>query len=76
MRLIALGIVAPLLLTGCMPDDNDEPKYGKSGFALNCRAYVQVSIDGYRNGTYSADEVMNGLERNCGSNGQSWKNNR
>ncbi|WP_294768592.1 hypothetical protein [uncultured Rhodoferax sp.] len=73
---IALVAVLAVLLTGCLPDDNDKPKFGDSGLPVNCRAYVQVSVDGYRNKTYSADEVMNGLERNCGTYGHAWKNNR
>jgi hypothetical protein len=68
-------LVILALLVGC--DDNDKAVYGeKSGLPVNCRAYVQVSVDGYRNGTYTADSVINGLERNCGENGHAWKNNR
>lgn len=57
------------------PDDNDQPVYGKFG-PINCRAYVDVSIAGYRSKRYTADEAMAGLERNCGAAGQSWKNRR
>lgn len=58
-------------------DDNNQPIYGeKTGLPVNCRAYVQVVIDGYRSRQYTAEESMNGLERNCGINGQVWKNNR
>ena len=77
MRKIALlGLLATL--SGCvMPDDNNEAVYGKeSGLPVNCRAYVQVSIDAYRNKTYTTDAIMAGLERNCGANGYAWKNNR
>lgn len=53
-------------LSGCA-DDNGKLEYGaKSGLPANCRAYVQVVIDDYRSGRYSADEAMRGLERNCG----------
>lgn len=67
-----------LALTGCvLDDDNAKPVYGKDGgFPVNCRAYVQVAIDGYRNKEYTADQAMAGLERNCGANGKAWKNNR
>lgn len=58
-------------LMGC--DPNTKAVYGEeSGLPKNCRAYVQVSIDGYRDKKYTADEVMGGLERNCGANGQLW----
>lgn len=75
--LIAL-IFLPFILIGCSAeDDNDEPIYGKnSGRPVNCRAYVQVAIEEYRMHKYSADDAMAGLERNCGVNGQIWKNNR
>lgn len=58
-------------------DDNKEARYGKSyGLPENCRAYVQAAVDGYRNKTYTADEAMTGLERNCGAYGHTWKSNR
>lgn len=73
-----LGFPLALLLSGCnYQDDNDRPIYSKeNGLPINCRAYVQVVIDDYRARNYSADEAMNGLERNCGANGWSWKNVR
>ena len=65
-----------LFLSGCA-DDNDDPKYGaQSGLPINCRAYVQFSINEYRAGKFSADALVAGLERNCGANGQIWKNRR
>lgn len=70
-------VATTALLTGCWSDDNDAPKYSKEyGLPVNCRAYVQFSIDAYRAGKYSADDTMVGLERNCGANGLSWSNNR
>lgn len=77
MRIIFFCLL-PFLLSGCLlEDDNDKAVYGKdSGLPVNCRAYVQVAINGYRSGTYNASDTMNGIERNCGANGQIWKNNR
>ncbi len=55
-------------------DPNSKATYGEeSGLPKNCRAYVQVSIDGCRSKKYTAEEVMVGLERNCGANGQLWE---
>lgn len=72
----AVALIA-LLLTGCvLEDDNAKPEYGPTGLAANCRAYVQEAVDGYRSKQYTADEAMNGIERNCGAAGQSWKNMR
>jgi hypothetical protein len=67
-----------ILLSGCLlDDDNSKPVYGKeSGLPVNCRAYVQVVIDGYKSKHYSADDSFAGLERNCGINGNAWKDNR
>ena len=63
-------------LSGCA-DDNNAPIYGnQSGLPVNCRAYVQFSIDEYRAGKFSANDMVAGLERNCGANGQIWKNRR
>jgi hypothetical protein len=67
-----------VILTGCSNnDDNAKPIYGEeSGLPVNCRAYVQAAIDGYRSHQYSADDAFNGLERNCGMYGAIWKDNR
>jgi hypothetical protein len=77
MRRWILTITAATALAGCSPrDDNDAPKYGNMGLPVNCRAYVQVAVDGYRSKRYTADEAMAGIERNCGAFGGIWKNNR
>lgn len=74
-RILLAAVVAAL--AGCVQDDNVTPTYGKvTGLPVNCRAYVQVVIDGYRSGKYSADESFSGLERNCGANGMAWKDRR
>lgn len=59
-------------LVGC--DNNSKPVYGDTGLPKNCRAIVQANIDSYRNHQYSANDVMDSLERNCGANGYSWNN--
>lgn len=61
-------------LGGCeLGDPNAKPIYGKeTGLPVNCRAYVQVVIDGYRSKQYTADESFAGLQRNCGINGHLW----
>lgn len=73
-KLIFAATALTLLLTGCDKlDPNSKPIYGKeSGLPVNCRAYVQVAIDGYKNKQYTADATMAGLERNCGLYGSSW----
>ncbi len=66
-----------VLLAGCNGDDNDKPVYGEgTGMPVNCRAYVQEAVDAYREKRYSAEETMDGLERNCGANGIAWDNSR
>jgi hypothetical protein len=68
---IASILPAVFLLSAC--DPNSKPTYGEStGLPSNCRAYVQVAIDAYRNKEYTVDETMAGLERNCGVNGNLW----
>lgn len=73
-----LVLLCLVSLSGCIiEDDNAKPVYGKeSGLVINCRAYVQVVIDSYRQKQYSADDSMIGLERNCGVNGMAWKDRR
>lgn len=46
----------------------------ETGLPKNCRAIVQANVDSYRAKEYTADEVMNSLERNCGANGHSNQN--
>lgn len=76
MKYILLTLI--LLISGCiLDDDNAKPVYGKeSGLPVNCRAYVQVVINGYKSKQYSADDSFAGLERNCGIYGSAWKDNR
>ncbi|TCZ78635.1 kynureninase [Lysobacter sp. N42] len=63
--------VAGAALMGC--DPNSKPTYGEeTGLPKNCRAIVQANIDGYRSKEYTAEEVMDSLERNCGAAGHSW----
>ena len=74
---VAYASALAVLLTGCGGDDNDKPVYvDGTGMPVNCRAYVQVAVEGYRAKQYTAEETMVGLERNCGSNGGIWLNNR
>lgn len=67
-----LIVVATMLVASCA-DNNSEPKYGESsGLSANCRAYVQASIDEWRNGSNDTEDTMNALERNCGIHGNLW----
>lgn len=71
IRSITLLICAPCVLAGC--DPNSKPEYGSdTGLPKNCRAYVQVAVNDYKAKRYTADEVMEGLERNCGEHGITW----
>jgi len=72
MKFAAIA-VATLLLAGCCEQKNQRAEYGETtGLPKNCRAIVQANIDGYRAGTYTADEIISSLERNCGANGYAW----
>ena len=74
---IAAAIIFAVAYWGSFFDDNREPVYGEElHLPVNCRAYVQTSVDGFRSGEYDANSAMNGLERNCGANGAAWKNKR
>ena len=67
---IAAAIIFAIAYWGSFFDDNKETVYGEEfGLPVNCRAYVQESVEGFREGRYSASEALNGLERNCGANG-------
>lgn len=76
MKIITF-LIFPIILGCTNSDDNDIQKFNpKSGNAINCRAFVQYAIDEYRKGVFTADDTFSSLERNCGSNGHSWKNLR
>lgn len=67
-----LILIAAMLLASCA-DNNSKPKYGeRSGLSANCRAYVQASIDEWRNGSNNIEDTMDALERNCGIHGTLW----
>lgn len=66
-KLLIAGLIVGL--AGC--DGNAKPEF-VDGAPSNCRAYVQVAVDGYRAGQYTADDAIAGLERNCGASGQLW----
>jgi hypothetical protein len=53
-------------------DPNAKPTYGVTGLPKNCRAIVQVNVDAFRAKTYSTEEIIGSLERNCGALGHSW----
>ncbi|WP_296201931.1 hypothetical protein [Psychrobacter sp. UBA3962] len=40
----------------------------------NCRAYIQESVDAWRNGVHSTEDTMDAIERNCGVYGDLWGN--
>lgn len=53
-------------------DGNTKLEYGDSGFPKNCRAIIKSNIDGVRLGTYSTEEALSSIDRNCGEFGYSW----
>ncbi|QXB48237.1 kynureninase [Acinetobacter seifertii] len=69
-----LSLIPILILTACTNSDpNSKPVYGKEyGLPANCRAYVQVAINDWRNGKYDTNTTMDAIERNCGENGSLW----
>ena len=68
---IVFGLTA---MIGCS-DPNSKPEYGdESGLPKNCRAYIQESVDDWRNGVHSTEDTMDAIERNCGVYGDLWDN--
>ncbi|WP_312752074.1 kynureninase, partial [Psychrobacter sanguinis] len=57
IRLFALSI-ALMALAGCSGDPNSKLEYGDSGYPSNCRAYIQESVDDWRNGVHSTEDTM------------------
>lgn len=68
-----LTILLVVLLASCSEDPNSKPQYGKEfGLPANCRAYIQVAVNKWRNKTYDAETTINSIERNCGEQGSLW----
>jgi hypothetical protein len=72
--------IASIMLTACLVacakrDSNAVAEYSKEGYAMNCRAYVQVAIDSHRKREYTTDAIFNALERDCGLMGNLWGHN-
>ena len=68
---IASGMA--LVISACSNDPNSKPEYGdESGLPKNCRAYIQESVDDWRNGVHSTEDTMDAIERNCGVYGDLW----
>ncbi len=51
---------------------NQSLKYGETGLPKNCRALIAANLEGYKYGTYAADEALYSIERNCGPYGIIW----
>lgn len=54
------------------PMGNQKPVYAANGLPDNCRAIIKENVQYYRNGTYSTDQIMDSIDRNCGEFGHSW----
>lgn len=51
---IASGMA--LVISACSNDPNSKPEYGdESGLPKNCRAYIQESVNDWRNGVRSTE---------------------
>ena len=59
-------------LSACGSDNNAKPVYGDTGLPKNCRAIIATNIQAWRNAQYSAEDVLESIDRNCGINGYSW----
>jgi hypothetical protein len=58
----------------CCGNPNSKVIYGEeSGLPKNCRAIIAANIDGWRSRAYSAEDVLDSIERNCGRYGYSWE---
>ena len=77
MNKLVIILSALISLAGCSDDPNSKPEYGdESGLPKNCRAYIQESVDAWRNGVHSTEDTMDAIERNCGLYGDLWGDSR
>jgi hypothetical protein len=67
-----LGLVTVFFLGYHFGIGNQTSKYGDTGYPKNCRALITENLKGYSYGTYTAEETLNSIERNCGASGLIW----
>lgn len=75
MRLILVAALLATGLSGCdlRTDINAKQTFGsETGLPKNCRAIITASIKSWRQNEYSAESVLESIDRNCGANGHSW----
>lgn len=53
-------------------DPNQKMIYGETGLPRNCRAIIDANIKGWQQGTYTANDALTSIDRNCGAIGYSW----
>jgi len=53
-------------------DSNRKFVYGKTGLPRNCRAIISANIQAWQEGTYTAEEILDSINRNCGATGYAW----
>lgn len=51
---------------------NSKVEYGETGFPKNCRAIIKENVDSYKSGEFSAEDIIDSINRNCGEFGYSW----
>lgn len=51
--------------------DNTDLSYS-NGDPSNCRAIIAENIQGFNDGTFTADDALASIDRNCGKDGYSW----
>ncbi len=53
-------------------DPNSKLVYGDTGYPKNCRAIITENMRGYKDRTFSAEQALDSIDRNCGEFGYSW----
>ncbi len=51
---------------------NQSAKYGNTGLPKNCRALIASNLQGFEHDSYTAEEALYSIDRNCGPNGLIW----
>lgn len=69
---IIIGVVIWYIFPHTPVDYNSELLYGNSWLPKNCRAIITTNVAAYKNREYSADDIIESIDRNCGKNGYSW----
>lgn len=70
--ILVIGVIIGFMLGYHFGIGNQSSRYGETGLPKNCRALIAENIKGFSIGSYTAEEALYSIDRNCGPLGSIW----